>query len=106
MVNLNIGVIGLGRFGQVYAKDIAHRIPNVNLVAVADKEFSVAQEFSQRYNVPAYYSDHNDLLADGNVDAVVVVTPTSTHKEMVIESAEVGKFIFCEKPISLSIVGI
>src|SRR5262249_18392952 len=44
-----------------------------------------------------------DLLNDKHVAAVAVITPTSTHKDVVIEAAGQGKAIFCEKPISLSI---
>jgi scyllo-inositol 2-dehydrogenase (NAD+) len=101
---LNVGVVGLGRLGRVYAEDLARYVPAAKLVAVADARASVAEGFGREYCVPKWYSSHSDLLSDRDVEAVAVITPTSTHKEVVIEAARCSKAIFCEKPISLSIV--
>lgn len=101
---LNVGVIGLGRLGRVYAEDLARYVPTASLVAVADTTASVAERFAKEYGVAKWYENHVDLIDDKEVDAVAIVTPTRTHKEVVIEAASRGKAIFCEKPISLSIV--
>src|SRR5205823_11682481 len=100
---LNIGVIGLGRLGRVYGEDLARYVPAANLVAVADTSANVAERFAKEYGVPKWYESHRDLLHDSEVVAVAVITPTSTHKDVVVEAANRGKAIFCEKPISLSI---
>jgi inositol 2-dehydrogenase len=100
---LNVGVIGLGRLGRVYATDLAHLVPNVNLMAVADEQGQLSETFAKENSVPKWYSSHHDLIADKEIDAVVVITPTSTHRDIVIEAAEHGKAIFCEKPISISL---
>jgi len=100
---LNVGVIGLGRLGRVYASDLAQRVPKARLAAVADKQSELAKSFAAEYGVPKWYPGHEDLLADGEIDAVVVVAPTSTHGEVVMAAAAEGKAIFCEKPISLSL---
>jgi len=100
---LNVGVIGLGRLGVVYARDLAQRVPNARLVAVADHQPDRAAQFAADHGVPKAYNLHQDLLADKEVDAVAVVTPTSTHKAVVIDAARAGKAIFCEKPLSLSL---
>jgi inositol 2-dehydrogenase len=100
---LNVGVIGLGRLGVVYARDLAQRVPNARLVAVADHDYDRAAQFAADHGAPTVYKTHHDLLADKDVDAVVVVTPTSTHKEVSIDAARAGKAIFCEKPLSLSL---
>ena len=101
---LNVGVVGLGRLGRVYAEDLARYVPAANLVAVADAHASVAENFAREYGVQRWYGSHSDLVGDRAVEAVAVITPTSTHKEVVVEAARCGKAIFCEKPISLSIV--
>ena len=102
---INIGAIGLGRLGQVYAADLAHRVPNANLVAVADMNVDLAKKFSEDYNIPKWYKSHQELLADKEIDVVAVITSTSTHKDVVIDAANAGKAIFCEKPISISLEG-
>ena len=100
---LNVGVIGLGRLGRVYAADLAHRVPNARLVAVADKQADLAESFAKEYGVPKWYKSHGDLLDDKDVAAVAVITSTSTHREVVIDAVNAGKAVFCEKPISISL---
>jgi scyllo-inositol 2-dehydrogenase (NAD+) len=100
---INVGVIGLGRLGSLYAAYLQTRIPHVNLLAVSDVRETIAQTFAKENNVPKWFKGYGDLLAEKSVDSVVVVTPTSTHKEIVIEAARQGKAIFCEKPLSLSL---
>ena len=100
---LNIGLIGLGRLGRVYAINLANRVPNANLVAVADRHADFAETFANDFGIPRWYKTHTDLLADKNVDAVVVLTSTKSHKEVVIDAARAGKAVFCEKPIAMSV---
>jgi len=100
---LNVGVIGLGRLGRVYAADLAQRVPKARLAAVADRQADLAESFARDYGVPKWYQTHEDLLDDKAIDAVAVITSTSTHREVVIDAARRGKAIFCEKPIALSL---
>ena len=100
---LNIGLIGLGRLGRVYAINLANRVPNAKLVAVADRHADFAETFANDFGIPRWYKTHTDLLADKNVDAVVVLTSTKSHKEVVIDAARAGKAVFCEKPIAMSV---
>ncbi len=100
---INVGVIGLGRLGRVYASYLAHRVSSARLVAVADSNSDVAETMAQEFEVPRWYKSHTELLEDKNVDAVAVLTSTKTHKEVVIAAARAGKAIFCEKPIAMSV---
>ncbi len=100
---LHVGVIGLGRLGNVYALNLAQRVPNARLVAVADAKPGLAKTFADEYEIPKAYATHQDLLNDKDVEAVVIITSTSTHKQVVIDAANAGKAIFCEKPMSLSL---
>ncbi len=98
---LNVGVIGVGRMGRVYAGYLAHRVPKARLVAVADLKPGLAESLAREYGIARWYENYRDLLNDQAVEAVIVVTPTSTHREAVVHAAGAGKAIFCEKPISL-----
>jgi scyllo-inositol 2-dehydrogenase (NAD+) len=100
---LNVGVVGLGRMGHVYASNLAQRVPNARLVAVADIQADVTESFAKDYGAPKCYKNHQDLINDKDVAAVVVVAPTSKHGEVVIDAAKSGKAIFCEKPLSTSL---
>ncbi len=100
---LNIGVVGLGRLGALYASYFLGRIANARLVAVSDVLADVAEKFASEHGVPRWYQHYQDLLADKEVDAVVIVTPTSLHKEVAVAAAHAGKAVFCEKPLSISL---
>ncbi len=100
---LQVGLIGLGRMGRVYAANLAHRVANAELTAVADVRADVAEALAGQFGITKWYSNHHDLIDDKEIAAVVIVTPTSTHADLVIDSAKAGKAIFCEKPISLSL---
>ncbi len=100
---LRIGLVGLGRLGQIYARDLATRIPETRLVAVADPAAGVAAAAAETYEVPRWSTDSLAVLDDPDVDAVVIVSPTHTHRDLVIAAAERGKTIFCEKPPALSL---
>jgi len=103
MTRLNVGLIGLGRLGRVYARDLAGRIPETRLVAVADTAGTLAKDIAAEFDVARAYTDPMALLDDPNVDAVVIATPTHVHREHVIAAADRRKPTFCEKPPALSL---
>jgi scyllo-inositol 2-dehydrogenase (NAD+) len=100
---LNVGLIGLGRLGRVYARDLATRIAETRLVAVADPVDAAVRQVAAEYDVPGTYRTAGELVADPRVDAVVIVSPTHTHRDVVLEAVGSGKPTFCEKPLALSL---
>lgn len=106
MKRLNVGVIGLGRLGRVYARDVAGRIPETKLVAVADPLGNLAKEIAEEFDVPQSYADPLAMIDDSNVEAIVIVTPTHVHREQVIAAAKSRKPTFCEKPPALSLAEV
>jgi scyllo-inositol 2-dehydrogenase (NAD+) len=100
---LNVGVVGLGRMGSVYARNLAQRVPHARLAAVADQKVNLREQFAAEFGGVKVYAGHDELLQDKEVEAVAIVTSTSTHKQVVMDAAACGKAIFCEKPMSLSL---
>ncbi len=106
MSRLNVGLIGLGRLGRVYARDLAGRIPETRLVAVADTAGTLAKDVAAEFDVPRAYTDPLALIDDTSVEAVVIVTPTHAHREQVIAAADRKKPTFCEKPPALTLAEV
>jgi inositol 2-dehydrogenase len=100
---LNVGLLGLGRLGRVYARDLATRIPCTRLVSVADVDRAAVDTVMAQFDIARGSTDPADVIGDPAVDAVVIVTPTSTHGELIAAAAASGKAIFCEKPLSISL---
>ena len=103
MSRIKIGVIGAGRLGKVYVRDLATRIPETTVTAVADIDRALAAAVAGEFDVPKAYGSADELISDRNVDAVVIVSPTHAHRENAIAAAKSRKPTFCEKPPALSL---
>lgn len=96
---VRVGVVGVGYLGRFHAL-IYSRMPQVELVGVADASREVADRVAAEAGCAPYY-DHHDLL--GKVDAVSIVVPTSLHLEIARPFLERGVHMLLEKPIATSI---
>jgi inositol 2-dehydrogenase len=103
MKRLAVGLIGVGRLGRVYARDLAGRIPETRLAAVADPAGSLAKEAAEEFDIPRHFTDPLALIDDPSVDAIVIVTPTHTHRDLVVAASGRRKPTFCEKPPALAL---
>ncbi len=101
MTELGVGLIGCGNWGQRLAKTV-QKLDGARIVAVQDWSPASAQAFGTVLDVPTYQT-YQELIADSNVAAVLVVNPHSFHEEVTIAAAEVGKHIFCEKPLAIDL---
>jgi inositol 2-dehydrogenase len=100
---LKIGLVGVGRLGKVYARDLSSRLEETTLVAVADSDHNLALQTARDFDVPHAYANAEELIADPDVEAVVVVSPTHTHRDVVIAATKARKPTFCEKPLALTL---
>jgi myo-inositol 2-dehydrogenase/D-chiro-inositol 1-dehydrogenase len=96
---IRVGVIGVGRIGSIHAGNLAHCLRGVTVAAIADVNLNAAQETAAALNVPKAVADYQLLLQDPTLDAVAICSSSDTHARLIIEAAEAGKHIFCEKPI-------
>ncbi len=99
---LPVGIIGLGRMGQVYAQHLA-TMREVDIVAVSDVIADHADTFSAKIGAKTWSADYHDILQDKEIEAVFIISPTGTHAEIIIAGAASGKAMFCEKPIALTL---
>ncbi len=99
-MTIRVGLIGAGRMGKVFAHTLAFTVSEVKLAAVADIDPHTSQEVAARFGAKYHYTDYHELLKREDIDAVVIVTPTSTHAEIIKAAAAAGKHIFSEKPLA------
>lgn len=100
---LQIGLIGAGRIAQAHAATVAYRISNAQLAAVTDPIPSAVEAIAAKFRIPTIAPSYQAILADPNIDAILICSPTGTHAEIMKAAARAGKHIFCEKPISLTL---
>ena len=102
MKQLNIGIIGAGRIGKVHMQSITYNVPTAKVLGITDVFKDGLQELADKYGIEKVYADYKEMLADEDIDAVLVCSSTDTHADISIEAAKAGKHIFCEKPVDLT----
>jgi myo-inositol 2-dehydrogenase/D-chiro-inositol 1-dehydrogenase len=100
---VKIAVIGTGRMGSVHVHNIARQIPEADLVAICDIRLEVAQAAAEGLGIQRVVKDYHELLADKDIEAILIATSTNTHALIMKDVAVAGKHIFCEKPLALGL---
>jgi myo-inositol 2-dehydrogenase/D-chiro-inositol 1-dehydrogenase len=95
---LRFGLLGAGRIGQIHGRNIANA-PNARLVALADVDRQAAGTLAEATG--AEVRDPDAIVASGDIDAILIGTPTDTHADLIEAGARAGKAVFCEKPVDL-----
>jgi myo-inositol 2-dehydrogenase/D-chiro-inositol 1-dehydrogenase len=103
MKTLRLGLIGAGRMGSFHALTAARHIPGACLAAIADPVPGQAARLAASLGVAKVYTDPQQLLADPDIDGVIIAAPARSHAELVIAAAQAGKGIFCEKPMAITL---
>ncbi|MEY8457736.1 inositol 2-dehydrogenase [Lactococcus ileimucosae] len=99
MKKVNIAIISYGRIGRVHMKNLIAS-PYYNVVMVCD--ILKPDDFEREYPEIPFVFDYTEVLANPDVDAVLIGTPTSFHPAQIRAAAEAGKHVFCEKPLGSS----
>ncbi|MGD9108306.1 MAG: inositol 2-dehydrogenase [Gammaproteobacteria bacterium] len=100
---INVGIIGAGRIGQLHARNLAFHVPEANVSAISDVYINAAQQCAKQCNITKVVKDYHEILDDKNIDAIFICSPTDTHAQIICEGAKTGKHIFCEKPIAFDL---
>ncbi len=101
MRTVSIGIIGAGRIGRIHARNLKFQVPGAKIIAIADVIIESAKKLADELEIPVYEEDYRRLLRNDDIQAVIICSSTDTHAQIIIEAAEAGKHIFCEKPIAL-----
>ncbi len=95
---LRVGVIGCG-VGLLHLQGFALD-PRVQVLAIAGLDEERCRELAGQFSVPRIYRDYQDLLADGDIDAVTVAVPNVLHFPVALAAIEAGKHVIVEKPLA------
>ena len=105
-MSLQIGIIGIGAIGQDHLRRITLTLSGAKVVAVTDINPQQAKDTVKKYALNAeVYENGHDLIASGEVQAVLVTSWGPTHEEFVLAAIALGKPVFCEKPLAVTAEG-
>jgi myo-inositol 2-dehydrogenase/D-chiro-inositol 1-dehydrogenase len=99
-VTLGVGVIGVGMIGQDHIRRLTHVLSGARVAAVTDVDLDRARTVADDVPGAVLHAGGQDLIADPDVDAVVVTSWGPTHEEYVLACIAAGKQVFCEKPLA------
>lgn len=99
---VKIGIIGAGRIGKVHAK-AASNLNGAKIIWLADPIAPDLEETAKSMGIEKTSKNYKDILNDKEVDAIFICTPTDTHYTISMEALNLGKHVFCEKPVDLEL---
>jgi len=98
---LKIGLVGLGYWGPNLLR-VLSEMQGVDVKTICDVDATRLMTFARRHPSAETTTRIDDLLADPDLDAIVLATPVHTHFELAARSLEAGKHTFVEKPLGRS----
>jgi len=105
-MTLRFGVVGTGAIGREHINRITNKLSGGKIVAVTDVNQESAKQTVEIYQLEAVvYPDDKALIADENVDVVLVTSWGPAHEATVVAAVEAGKYVFCEKPLATTAEG-
>lgn len=100
-MSLNIAFIGAGNINRIHM-DSARRL-GLTLAAVADVSDKAREEARKTFGIAKAYQDYRQMLADRDIEAVVIGTPNSLHAEHAVAALHAGKHVLLEKPMACTV---
>ena len=104
--DLRVGLVGAGAIAQLAHLPLLSKMRGAQLVAICDNDGPKAGALAQRLGVPDIFTDIDELLDSEGLDAVVIATPNHLHEPHVLRALKQKVHVLCERPLSLTKVGV
>lgn len=98
---IKVGIIGVGNIGEVHIKGFQAAADECEVVGVTDVNIDFAKARAAQYNIPNVYETSEQLLANDEIDAVVITAPNAFHAPLAVQALEAGKHVMIEKPMGI-----
>lgn len=100
MKTVKIAVVGLGWVSQLYHLPILKKFSDVDIVAICDIDRNKCRVVAEKFGIKRFYTHHNELFQKEDLDAVVICTPTDTHRAICIDAIKCNLDVFVERPVT------
>jgi predicted dehydrogenase len=96
---VRLASVGLGRWARVLARGV-QRSDKVELYSCFSRREESRNAFMEEYDVPRSAATYEELLADPDVEGVIITTPNDTHEAVISQALDAGKAVYTDKPIA------
>lgn len=100
MSKIKFGIIGLGGISQLIHLPDLFKNRDVEIAAIADINKNALDEVSTKFKIEKQFTDYRKMLETVDIDAVLIATPTKSHKQIALDCVNAGKHILVEKPLA------
>lgn len=99
---VRVGVVGTSWYADLMHLPNLSSHPAAQVVAICGRNRERAAEMARKYAIPQVFTDYRALIAQGQIEALVVATPDDTHYPITMDALEAGLHVLCEKPLALT----
>ena len=100
---LKVALVGCGMIGHSHADAIIEDGRAELVAVVCGRDYKKGEKFKEKYNIPFLTNDYKEVLKLGNIDMVIICTPSSYHADCAIDFANAGIHVLCEKPLDVKV---
>jgi predicted dehydrogenase len=102
---LRLAVVGTGAIAQIAHLPVLSKTRGAHLAALCDNDGAKARALADRFGVPDVYTDLEEMLDSGTLDAIVLATPNHLHEPHALSALRAGLHVLCERPLAMTARG-
>ena len=100
--DIKVGVIGTSWFADEIHLPSLTSHPNAQIEAICGRNRVRLEEMAKKYEIPQCFTDFHEMIENGGIDAIVIVSPEDLHYQMTMAALEARLHVFCEKALALN----
>jgi predicted dehydrogenase len=100
---VRICMLGAGRVGRLHSGTISQYVPGATITGLVDPAGEILEQTGKDFGIDNRFASLDEALDKATFDAVIITTPTFTHRDLAVMAAGRGKHIFLEKPMALDL---
>ena len=99
---VRVGIVGTSGWANFMYLPALQSHPQAEMTAICGRNRRSAEDLAAKYNIPNVFTDHNEMINQGSLDAILIGTPDDLHYEMTMQGFSAGLHVLCDKPLAVT----
>jgi predicted dehydrogenase len=100
---VRVGVVGTSWWADMMYLPCLKSHPGAEIAAICGRNRARLEEMAQKYGISRTFTDYQEMIEKGNLEAVIVATPDELHYPITMKALEAGLHVLCDKPLALTL---